>query len=779
MKPVRRFLFSAALLCAAGAWAQQAGREPRIGYLYPAGGQQGAVVHVLAGGQALRGADSVIVSGEGVHAEVVHFYRPLRNLNQDQRRELERRLREAWEKRRAELPSEDRKKVPPATALGFANRRLSALDTSNPVILPDHPMLNNIDRMSLWELAGVVHEIRRIRKRQPNMQLAEMVAIEIRVSADAPPGDRELRIRCAAGLTNPIRFQVGMLPEFQEQEPNDPQIAVPLPQAPPITLPAVLNGQIMPGDVDRFRFRGRKGQQLVVHVAARQLIPYLADAVPGWFQATVSLYDAWGIELAYADDYRFDPDPVLVYTLPADAHYEIEIRDALFRGREDFVYRIALGEIPFISHIFPLGGRIGGETVVTMAGNNLPGKLLTLDARTGETGIRHAAVFNNGARSNQITYAVDDLPETLEMEPNDNVETAQPVTMPKIINGNIAQPGDVDVFVFEGHADHEIIAEVLARRLNSPLDALLRLMDASGRVLQWNDDHKDRRFELLTHHADARVAARLPKTGLYYVEIADTQRQGGDAWNYRLHIGPPRPDFALLVTPSSVNIPAGRSAAVCVHAVRLGGFDGDIEMAFANTPDFISLEGGRIPRGHDKIRMTLSAAPRAPAAPMALILEGRAEIDGKIVARRAVPSEDMIQAFLPRHLVPSENLIAVVLHRRGGVPMVRLADPMPVRIPSGGSALVRIRTPRHPLLPYVRLELDEAPPGVSIENVHVAPIGLAFRIRDDGSSLERGYQDNLIVKAFIETAQAQTENPSAGLQRTPVGILPAISIEIH
>ncbi len=779
MKLVRRFLLSAAFLCAAGAWAQQAAREPRVGYLYPAGGQQGTVVHALAGGQALRGTDSVIVSGDGVHAEVVHYYRPLRNLDQDQRRELERRLRESWEKRRAELPSEDRKRVPSATAFGVADRRRPALNALKPVTLPDHPLLNNIERMSLRELAGVVHEIRRFRKRQMNMQLAEMVAIEIRISADATPGERELRIRTAAGLTNPIRFQVGVLPEIHEQEPNDPQIAFPLPETAPITPPAVLNGQIMPGDVDRFRFRGKKGQQLVVRVAARRLIPYLADAVPGWFQATVCLYDAWGIELACADDYRYDPDPVLVHTLPSDADYEIEIRDALYRGREDFVYRIVLGELPFVSHIFPLGGRVGEETVVTMAGCNLPGERLYLDTRGDETGIRRAAVFANGNQSNEFLYAVDDLPETKEIEPNDCAETAQRVSVPKIVNGTVANPNDVDVFAFEGRAGEEIVAEVFARRLNSPMDALLRLMDGSGRVLQWNDDHKDRRFELLTHHADARLAARLPQTGVYYVEVSDTQRQGGDAWNYRLRVGPPRPDFALLVVPSSVNIPAGRSATICVHAVRLDGFDGEIEVALADAPDFISLEGGRIPRGHDKMRMTLSAAPRAPAAPTALILEGRAEIGGEMVVRRAAPSEDMMQAFLPRHLVPSAELLAAVLRRRGGAPMVRLADPMPVRIPRGGSALVRIRTPRHPLLPHVRLELDEAPPGVSIENVCVTPIGLAFRLRDEGSSLETGYQDNLIVKAFVETAEAQKDNPAARLQRAPAGVLPAISIEIH
>src|SRR6185369_1395468 len=46
---------------------------------------------------------------------------------------------------------------------------------------------------------------------------------------------------------------------------------------------------------------------------ARALIPYLADAVPGWFQATLALRDAKGRELAYDDDFRFNPDPVLAF----------------------------------------------------------------------------------------------------------------------------------------------------------------------------------------------------------------------------------------------------------------------------------------------------------------------------------------------------------------------------------------------------------------------------------------------------------------------------------
>ena len=32
---------------------------------------------------------------------------------------------------------------------------------------------------------------------------------------------------------------------------------------------------------------------------------------------------------------------------------------AIYRGREDFVYRITIGELPFVTSIFPLGGRAG------------------------------------------------------------------------------------------------------------------------------------------------------------------------------------------------------------------------------------------------------------------------------------------------------------------------------------------------------------------------------------------------------------------------------------
>src|ERR1022692_3558736 len=53
---------------------------------------------------------------------------------------------------------------------------------------------------------------------------------------------------------------------------------------------------------------------------------------------------------------------------PRDGEYTVEIHDSIFRGREDFVYRLAIGELPFVTGIFPLGGKAGERTTVALTG---------------------------------------------------------------------------------------------------------------------------------------------------------------------------------------------------------------------------------------------------------------------------------------------------------------------------------------------------------------------------------------------------------------------------
>ena len=161
---------------------------------------------------------------------------------------------------------------------------------------------------------------------------------------------------------------------------------------------------------------------------------------------------------------------------------------------------------------------------------------------------------NKGLASNQVPFAVDALPECMEVEPNNDRASAQKITLPIIINGRIDAPGDWDVFSFEGRGGEEIVTEVYARRLDSPLDSVLRLTDAAGRQIAFNDDYMDKGNGLDTHHADSRISIKLPADGTYFVHLGDVQQRGGPSYGYRLRVSAPQPDFALRVVPSSINV---------------------------------------------------------------------------------------------------------------------------------------------------------------------------------------------------------------------------------
>lgn len=731
---------------------------PQIGYVYPAGGQQGTTFTVEVGGQALRNVDGVRVSGEGVRASVVEYVRPLDN---QERRETQRFLRDIVKRR-------------------WIADVMQAAEKGDGPALPDHPLLRDLDEKTPAELERL-----RIRlfdpKKQPNAQIEETVLLEVTVAEDAPPGPHELRLAAPEGLSNPLCFQVGTLPELREQQFTGG------PSAQIVEPPALLNGQIMPGEIDRIRIQASEGQQMVIRLQARALIPYLADAVPGWFQATLALYDPDGEQVAFTDDYRFDPDPVVICEIPADGVYELEVRDAIYRGREDFVYRIAVGELPFVTRTFPLGGREGAATNASIEGCNLPCEILPLDTAEG-CGLRQAAVGDVRSACGQVTYAVDSLPESLEEEPNDASDEAQQFAFPHVINGRIADPGDTDAFSFEGVAGDEIVAEVYARRLDSPLDSVLQLLSPDGERLALNDDYKDPEMGLITHHADSYVRVELPADGTYTVLLSDAQQAGSMAHAYRLHLRPARPDFALRLVPSTINVGPGRSTQVKIHALRKDGFEGPIDVALAEAPEGFTMAGTRIEADEEAVEARVSAPGGAQRQVTPIRVEGSALIDGETVVRPAVPAEDQMQAFLWRFLVPRQELLVAVTGPPSVpavwqplVPGVQLANDGPVRIPLGGTALVEVEAPETLPAPAgtdldaVRFRLSNRPRGVTLRHANVGPEGVTLTLKADPNIAAPGDAAYAIVQAFTEPVDA-AEAARSG--RVPLGVLPAIPFEV-
>jgi hypothetical protein len=751
------------LAFAASAPAQPS--SPHIGYVYPAGGRQGAVFQVAVGGQFLNNATNAFISGPGVQSVVVDYSRPM---TQKEFNDLREKLKELQDRRAA------------ANSRGRGAQAKPQSGTNVWTAADERMFAEMRQKMFLYAP-----------KRNANPAIGETVTVRVTLAADAEPGERELKLATPTGLSNPLRFCVGQLVEYNKQGSKlsaDPatlrqlrQNAEPKAVAPTemsITLPATVNGQTLPGGVDRYRFQARQGMELVVVAAARELIPYLPDAVPGWFQASLALYDAKGHELEHADHYLFHPDPVLHYEIPKDGEYVVEIRDSIYRGREDFVYRITLGDLPYVTSIFPLGGPAGTPTTVTLSGWNLP--VTTLTPTNTDPGIHPLSVRKEDRISNRVPFAVDTLPECLEKEPNNTIADAQPVTLPIIINGRVDKPGDWDVFRFQGHTDDTIVAEVYARRLDSPLDSVLKLTDASGKQLAFNDDHEDKGAGLNTHYADSYISATLPADGAYYIHLGDAQHQGGPEFAYRLRISAPRPDFALRAVPSSLSVRGGASVPLTVYALRRDGFTNEIALALQNAPAGFKLNGAKVPAGQDQVRLTLQA-PAAPTdKPITLSVEGRAMIQGQAVVHPAIPAEDMMQAFLYRHLVPAKELDVAVSGRFMTRMSLKILSALPIRIPAGGTAWVQVAAPTGGFGNRFKLELSEPPDGITLGKVSPGSEGAEIELHSDAAKAKPGLKGNLIVDIFPgQGLVAAAKNKKKGNQRrASVGTLPAIPFEV-
>ena len=731
--------------------AAQGQPTPHIGYVYPAGGQRGTAFEITVGGQNLDGATNVYVSGKGITAKILEINKPM---SMTQFNSLRDSFRELREKRQAAL------------------RHSSSTRTTNTWTAADEKTLEEIRN--------------KILKNPPNRNatpaIAETITMQVAVDNDAQIGDRDIRIETANGFSNPLRFYVGELREFRKPTAKAPnpdldrfldKVGKSAPNNDSrfemrVSVPSVINGQIMPGGVDRFRFSARKGQNLVTVVRARDLIPYLPDAVPGWFQPTLALYDGRGRELQFADDYRFNPDPVLFFQIPETTDYILEIRDAIYRGREDFVYRIAVSDAPFVTSLFPLGGKVGSETKVQLDGWNLHDHEITVRAATA--GIQTVS-FGSKDAGNSILFAADTLTESNEAEINNTAASAQQIKQPLVINGRIDQPGDVDVFRFEGSVGEEIVADVQARRLNSPLDSILKITDPSGKQIALNDDHEDKGAGLSTHHADSYIRMTLPQTGAYYLQIADAQHQGGSEFVYRLRISAPRPDFELRVVPSSVNIRAGASSPLTIYALRRDGFTNEIQLALKNAPTGFALSGARIPANEDKVRITLAASANA-TSPTPLEIEGRAIVNEHFTSRTAIPAEDMMQAFAYHHLVPAKELLATVSQRNTNKKAVTTIQAPLARIPVDGTTTVHINALKHTLSNKLHLALSDPPEGITLEKVSSSEHGMELVLRGD-ALVKPGLKGNLIIQVVSRDGKSKGNQSDV-----PLASLPAVPFEV-
>jgi hypothetical protein len=125
--------------------------------------------------------------------------------------------------------------------------------------------------------------------------------------------------------------------------------------------------------------------------------------------------------------------------------------------------------------------------------------------------------------------------------------------------------------------------------------------------------------------------------------------------------------------------------------------------------------------------------------------------------------------------VPTQELKVQLTGRAAAL---RVLSRMPVAIPSGGVARIRIGTPPARSVGDAKFELVEPPPGITIVGTEPGLEYVDVIVACDAKKTKPGTQGNLLFNAFGERRSAKDANGAPRVQRSPLGIVPAIPFDI-
>jgi hypothetical protein len=453
-------------------------------------------------------------------------------------------------------------------------------------------------------------------KRSKRNAALESIKVRFRAEKDALPGIRDIRLAGPYGASTVGQLLVVPDPVIAEAGENDS-----LDKAQPIMLPAAVCGTIESAeDRDCFKFHVETGQSLVFRVRGMLLENRIHD-LQNHLDPIITLRSPTGATIAVGDN-DISGDPLLCQRFDRTGDYTLEIRDVRFKGDRDWVYCVEINDRPFVRTVFPLAVATGRHVSLEPVGFQLPqGSRIDWTVPAAWTvGFHDAQLPLQNRLTNPVALVVTDLPTVLESAgSHDSAQTAQPISAPVGINGRIQKEGEVDVYSFHAKKGEAFTFEAVSRREGSPLDSVLRLLDAKGRTLGEGDDLSD-----FGHtSADGIIEDwRAPADGTYAIEIGDLLQRGGPAFVYFLKITRPEPEFHLFLDTDKTELAPGTSGVIFVNSVPKNGFVGEISLAVEGLPEGVTAFCDRIPANHRDGCIILTASPDATPAVSNIIVTG-------------------------------------------------------------------------------------------------------------------------------------------------------------
>lgn len=585
------------------------------------------------------------------------------------------------------------------------------------------------------------------------------------VAADAMPGVREFRVATRQAVSSVGQLLVTDYPVVEETSAENGQPTA----AQSITLPAAVCGTCAPvEDVDFYRFTGRAGQEISVQIFAQRVTDKLhCMVVKGpriyLMDPLLVLYGPAGQIVAQNDNF-FGGDSFFACQLPQDGSYLLEVRDARFVGDPRYPYCVEIGEQPVVQATFPMAVQQGQTSEAELIGEgSVVTARATISGDPSQAGWRQERFATPRGLTTPVPIKSSPHPQIIEQEGNNSIAEAPRVTLPIGINGRLAQDGDVDFFSFEARKGQSFHFEVESHRQWLPLDSVLELYDAKGKLLAEADDAPT----LFTK--DSRLFWTAPEDGTFTLAVHDLHNRGGPRFVYHLQAEPAEPDFELFGEYYYAMLAPGTRMIWFARVERRNGCEGPIAIEVHGLPRGVVATPVSIPAGMDHCAIILTADNEAPIDATLASVRGRATVTGADGSPREIVREGIVTCEQQasggsQSRWPIETQIVGVT---GPLDLARVtASPERIRLERGGKAEVSVHLERtEKYKDAVTLDMqfkyfesilgDQLPPGVKMS----------------AKSKARLSGDVLDGKIILEATDKATL-----VENLPLGVLARVSI---
>jgi hypothetical protein len=357
--------------------------------------------------------------------------------------------------------------------------------------------------------------------------------LHITLDHDVQPGIYPLRLANEGGLSSAISIGVDRLPQVQFGAAIE-------------SLPVAMYGRLAGPQVLQTHFDGHAGQRLVVDVEAQRLGSKL--------RPTLRLFSPAGRLINIAQPkHQLGGDARLDLTLPAAGQYRLELQDIVYDAGDANWFRLKLGDLRYADGVFPLAVSGASDEAVSLVATNLEGAVTFLPALPG------ARVLPVRVRPDAASALLTGAMPCVHLSPREVNELTEDVARhrpdrlraPLGINGRLSAPTEQDEYDVQVEPGKKLTLEIHAARWGSPLDAVLVVQKPDGQALAEADDQGG--------SVDPRIDLDVPPdVSSLRIKVLSRVGQGGDAFVYRLSVGPSRgPHPTIEADLDSLNLPSG------------------------------------------------------------------------------------------------------------------------------------------------------------------------------------------------------------------------------